>query len=192
MMSQLSHYLDAAELYWNSYILIYDSGVQSQLFRSAQDKAQSIQVNLRITSDQWIQTGQRFANGVAHQMQRLLDKIWFRLLMISATIGFVCFRYRKRILVQIMIWRLRHGNGAVNDSVVEEMFYRAARLAERQSKRRKSSETWREWMGSISDSERRASLAQALGIFERSKYGRQPLSTSDFILLEDTIREMKA
>src|SRR6185369_5782297 len=34
LTTQLSHYVDAAELFWNSYVIVYDSSAQLQLFRS--------------------------------------------------------------------------------------------------------------------------------------------------------------
>ena len=37
MLVLFSHYLDAAELFWNAYILTYDTGTQLQLFQNAQD-----------------------------------------------------------------------------------------------------------------------------------------------------------
>ncbi len=192
MFAQLSNYVDAAQLYWNSYILIYDSGAQFQLFRSAQDKAQSLQTNLRITSNDWMEWGQRFAERVANQVQRVLDNAWLRLLALVTVIGTAGFQHRKWVRVQIMIWRLRRGTGALNPTVVEEMFYRAARLAEKQVKRRGPSQTWREWVENITDPSRRSSLTKALRVFERSKYGRLPVSASEFTMLEETIREMKA
>src|SRR5206468_13003982 len=37
LAAQVSQYFDAMEVYWNSYILIYDYSSQLQLFRGAQD-----------------------------------------------------------------------------------------------------------------------------------------------------------
>ena len=54
IMARLSDYADAAELYWNTYILIYDSGAQLQLFRSAQDTAQTIQSRFRNRAEDWL------------------------------------------------------------------------------------------------------------------------------------------
>jgi hypothetical protein len=47
-------------------------------------------------------------------------------------------------------------------------------------------------MATIADPARRFKLARALQIFENSKYGHMPVSTSDFTVLEETIRELKA
>jgi len=43
----------------------------------------------------------------------------------------------------------------------------------------------------LPDPHRRSILGRALIIFERSKYGRMPVSVADFTLLEETIRELK-
>ena len=71
---------------------------------------------------------------------------------------------------------------------MEELFYRATRLAVRRGTRRQPGQTWREWTLSLPDPARRSKLSPALEIFEKSKYGRLPLSASDFSLLEETIR----
>jgi len=192
LMAHLSHYVDAAEFYWNSYILIYDSSLQMQLFRSAQDQAQSVQARFRNESDEWMARSQIFADRVAGRIQRLFDKTWFWVVVVILTLLIVGVRHRKFVRTQFLIWRLRKGTGAVNDEVVERMFYRAVRLVERNCKSRRSAETWREWILRLPDPVRRAKLGRALEVFERSKYGRMPVSGSDFTLLEETIREMKA
>src|SRR5262249_31767360 len=122
VMAQLSHYVDAAELYWNSYILIYDSSSQLQLFRSAQDRAQSVQNEVRSTSDAWMARGQILSDRVARQMQRLFDRGWFWLVLIAAVCAVVAYRNRRFLLMQLHIMRLRRGSGPVNDAVVEELF----------------------------------------------------------------------
>jgi hypothetical protein len=96
------------------------------------------------------------------------------------------------VRTQFHIWRARSGTGAVTDDVVEEMFYRAARLADPEGKSRQPAETWREWMIGVSDPTRRSLLHRALSIYEKSKYGQMPVSASEFTVLEETIRELKA
>src|SRR5207247_1026545 len=44
---QLSHYIDAIELFWNSYVIVYDSGSQLQLCRSAHGRLTSVQSAIR-------------------------------------------------------------------------------------------------------------------------------------------------
>ncbi len=191
-MAQLAHYVDAAELYWNSYILVYDSGLQFQLFRSAQDTAQSFQTNIRNRSDQWIIRSQVLSDRVAGQMQRMFDNIAFWTFVTLLALGIAGLRYRTAIRTQLVIWRLRNGAGTVNDDVIAEMFYRAARLAEREGHRRAPAQTWREWILALPDAGGRGRLAKALEIFEKSKYGRLPVSAAEFTVLEQAIRELKA
>jgi hypothetical protein len=96
------------------------------------------------------------------------------------------------VRTEFHIWRARNAGGAVTDEVVEEMFRRAARLADPEGKSRQPAETWREWIVGVSDPTRRSLLHRALSIYEKSKYGRLPVSASDFTVLEETIRELKA
>ncbi len=163
-----------------------------KIFRSAQDKAQTIQADFRSKADEWMVRGQIFSDRIANQLQRLFDRAWFWALLGFGGAAITAFRNRKFIRTQVRILRLRRGSGIVNEDVVEAMFYRATRLAERQGARRKPGETWREWILSLPDPWRRSMLARALEIFEKSKYGRLPASASDFTLLEETVRELRA
>jgi hypothetical protein len=86
---------------------------------------------------------------------------------------------------------VRQGRGAVSEDVVEQLFYRAARAAGRKGRKRRPAETWREWIFGLPDPNRRSILERALEIFEKSKYGRMPVSSADFALLEETIRELR-
>ena len=83
-----------------------------------------------------------------------------------------------------------HG-GSIDEDVVEELFYRAARLAESRSPKRRPAQTWREWIFAMPDSNRRSILARALGVFEKTKYGRVPASGADFALMEEVIKDLK-
>jgi hypothetical protein len=100
-------------------------------------------------------------------------------------------RHRKLLKTELQIWRLRRGRGDVNENVVEQLFYRAARLAEGRLEKRRPAETWREWIFGLPDPDRRSILIRALEIFEKSKYGHMPISSAEFTLLEETIRELK-
>jgi hypothetical protein len=70
------------------------------------------------------------------------------------------------------------------------MFYRATRRAERQAGKRRPGQTWREWIFRLPEPGRRSSLTKALEVFEKSKYGRLPVSPAEFVLLEEAIREL--
>jgi protein-glutamine gamma-glutamyltransferase len=192
LLAQISHYVDAAELYWNSYVLTYDASLQMQLFRSAQDKAQSLQADLRTKSDEWMILGQEFSDRFADDFKKLAAKPWFWLIVLASTLSVLGIRYHQFVRTEFHIWRARNGGGAVTEDVVEEMFRRAARLADPEGKSRQPAETWREWMIGVSDPTRRSLVHRALSIYEKSKYGRLPVSASDFTVLEETIRELKA
>lgn len=99
---------------------------------------------------------------------------------------------RHHIRTWLQIRRLRKGREAFADvDVVEHLFYRAARLAERRAEKRRPMQTWREWIFGLQDPARRSILEKALQVFEKSKYGRVPISASEFKLLEQTIRDLK-
>jgi protein-glutamine gamma-glutamyltransferase len=192
LAAQISHYIDAVQLFWNSYILIYDSGAQLQLFRSAQDNVQSVQSSVRRRSDRWLGGIERLSDSFSFWLRRRLDSKPFWIAMALLLGGGAAFHNRKTIGVRIRIWRLRQGSGQVNGDVVERLFYRAARLAEQQqAEGRKPTQTWREWIFGLPDPNRRSILKKALEIFEKSKYGHLPVSAAEFELLEQTIRELK-
>jgi hypothetical protein len=188
---QLAHYLDAMEFYWNSYILIYDTGAQMQLFRSAQDRVQSAQHSMRDRSDRWVVWGQQFSDIFSARLRELVETTWFWIFVVATGVGGSVFTHRRTLRTYLQIWRLRQGRGDINEDVVEELFYRAARLAERRGEKRRPAQTWREWIFGLPDGARRSMLVRALNVFEKSKYGGMPTSTAEFVVLEETIRALK-
>jgi hypothetical protein len=189
---QISQYLDAVELFWNSYIIVYDTGSQMQLFRSAQENILSVQTAMRDKSDKWVVAGQQFSDRAAGRLRELVENWWFWTAAMIAGLGLLAYKYGHAIKMQIDIWRLRRGGGAINEDVVEELFYRAARLAQTRAPDRRPAQTWREWIFGLPDPTRRSILAKALAVFEKSKYGRMPASSADFALLEETIKVLKS
>jgi len=113
--------------------------------------------------------------------------------MVALITALAALTYQKRrtLRTQLQIFRLRRGRGSADEDVVQEMFYRAARLAERRSQKRQPTETWREWILGLPDSHGRSILTEALEIFEKAKYGRLPVSTGDFALLEEAVRKLR-
>jgi len=188
---QISHYLDAMELFWNSYVIVYDSGAQLQLFRSAQDGVQTAQLQLRQKSDQWMVKGQQFSDRFSAWLTHRVQTLRFRIVALVAALAAFAYKKRRTLRTRLYIWRLRRGRGAADNEVVQELFYRAARLAERRSQKRQPTETWREWILSLPDSHGRSILTEALQIFEKAKYGRMPVSISDFALLEEAVRKLR-
>jgi hypothetical protein len=189
---QISQYIDAAELFWNSYIIVYDTGAQLQLFRSAQESVQSMQTSMRMKTDKWVVQGQEFSDRMAGYLEKVFQIVWFWVAVIIVAICGLTFKYWHAIRLRFWIWRLRRGHdGSIDEDVVEELFYRAARLAESRLPKRRPAQTWREWIFAIPDPNRRSILARALGVFEKSKYGRVPASGADFALMEEVIKDLK-
>jgi hypothetical protein len=188
---QLSQYIDAVELFWNSYVLVYDTGSQLQLFRSAQERVQSMQADMGEKSTRWVDEAQLLSDRFAKRLSEWIETAWFWAFIVTVAIGSLVFKYEHALKLHLEIWRLRHGRGMMDQDVVEEMFYRATRLAQRRAPARHPAETWREWVFGLRDANRRSMLTKALAVFEKSKYGRMPASNADFAVLEETIRELR-
>jgi protein-glutamine gamma-glutamyltransferase len=188
---QISQYIDAMQLFWNSYILIYDSGAQLQLFRSAQDRVQYIQNSMHRRSDQWMARTMRLSDRFAAFIRGWVESAWFWLAAVIVLLMATVYKHRKKLKTYLEIWKLRGGRGEASQDVVEQLFYRAAHLAEAKAQKRRSAQTWREWTLGLPDPGRRSILTRALEIFEKSKYGRMPVSSAEFQLLEQTIRELR-
>jgi len=188
---QLSHYVDAMELFWNSYVLTYDTGSQLQLFRNAQDRVENFQEGVQTSSYDWAQRIQQLSDRFAHAARTVVEAVWFWILVILAAGGATIYRHRLLLRTEWRVWRARTVEGPVDEQVVEHLFYRAARLAAGRKHPRRPGQTWREWVIALPDPARQSILAPALDVFERSKYGSQPASSSDFAVLESAIRGLR-
>ena len=148
---------------------------------------------MRSKADNWVIQGQHLSDRVARNLVELFLTVWFWIALLVLAASAIGIKYWNSFKLQLDIWRLRrsHGEGSVDQSVVEELFYRATRLAEKRLPRRRPAETWREWVSALPDPGRRSMLAQALTVFEKTKYGQLPASTADFALMEATLRELK-
>jgi hypothetical protein len=191
LSTQLAHYLDAAEMFWNSYVLIYDTGAQTQLFRSAQDEIQSAQIDMKERTDRWETRIQVLIDSIGRGIRQAVDRPGFWVALITLAMAAVIYRQRVFLQREYRIWQLRQGSGIVDGDIIEEMFYRAASLAQERMEKRPDSQTWREWALRLSDPHKRSLLSRAVAIFERSRYGNQTPSAEDFKLLERTIRELR-
>jgi transglutaminase-like putative cysteine protease len=189
--AQIAHYVDAVEQLWNSYIIVYDFTAQQQLFRGAQESVQSVQASVQEKSDRWLALGRRFSDDFAGWATRVMQTAAFWVFFSMAVAAGVAWKYRRNLKTHLLIRRIRRGRCPANEDIVAQMFYRAARLAERSSGTRRPAETWREWIFGLPDPHRRSILTRALIVFERAKYGRLPVSASDFACLEDVIRELR-
>jgi protein-glutamine gamma-glutamyltransferase len=192
LAQQISQYFDAMELFWNSSVIVYDSRDQLQLFRSAQDRVQTIQAALRHKSDQWLVKGQKLSDRSAARMTNLAETAGFWALSVICVLTWIAYKQRKVLWTQVQIWRVRRGSGKANEDVIEQMFYRAARIAERRTHKRRPAETWREWIFGLPDTDGRSILTAAVEIFEKAKYGRRPVSATDFTLLDESVRKLRS
>ena len=189
--AQLGHYFDAMELMWSSYILVYDTESQMQLFRSAQDQLQNLQSGFRSGADKWTSETRRFGDWVSQGIRGGEGAASFWLTVIAAFFCATAFQYRRDLRTLWQVRQFRKGRGPMNAKVIEHLFLRAARLAEKSKPSRLAAQTWREWAGGITDGNRRSILMPAIGVLEKSKYSIEPLSTADFTILENTIRDLK-
>jgi transglutaminase-like putative cysteine protease len=193
LFAHAGNYIDAAALFWNSYLLTFDAENQSQLFRSAQEGVQHIQSGLqhrtedlalwtRETADRLLETlGPHAAGGW----------LWFAggAIAVLALAG----HFRARIFSCWRLWKVRNGRAVSPQEtrqVVELLFERAAHLAQG-TPQRLSSQTWREWLSGVVHPQRRTILQRALEVFERSKYGSGQTSREDVAILEHAVRELR-
>ena len=99
--------------------------------------------------------------------------------------------YRREFRSQWQIWRFRKGRGQLDRELIEHLFFRVARLAEHRKISRVPAQTWREWARKLPDPGKRSIVLEAIGVFEKSRYGCDPVSASDYTTLENAIRALK-
>jgi hypothetical protein len=188
--AQLGHYFDAMELVWSSYILVYDTDSQSQLFRSAQEQLQNLQTGVRSGADKWTMQTRRFGDWVSRGIHGGDGALSFWITALAVIFCGTAFQYRRDLRTLWRVRQFRRGRGPMNAEVIEHLFLRAAKLAERGKPSRLAAQTWREWACGLPGN-RSSILMPAIGVLEKSKYSPEPLSTADFAILENTIRDLK-
>jgi transglutaminase-like putative cysteine protease len=192
VMAQIANYVDAVGLFWNSYILTYDTNSQMQLFRSAQDRVQQLQAGLQHKTESWGAWTQRIADGFSFQIREQIDsgRIWFyAFLGVAVAVG---IRYQRTLRNSWRLWQFRRGRASADSEIVEMLFQRAVRLAQRKTTGRRPGQTWREWISSLSHPERQSILTRAVAVFEKSKYSPQPSSAADIAVLEEAVRDLRS
>jgi transglutaminase-like putative cysteine protease len=191
LITLLSHYMDAADLFWNSYVLTYDTDTQLQLFRSAQDMALDLQRELRARSDQWIMGGQLASDRMSARVRQIVETAAFWITLAVLALGVIAVRNRRALSLKWKLWNLRRGRGSADADVVGALFYRAAAMAGDRKHRRLPHETWREWLGRLPDTDRRTRITDALGIFEKARYGPAPITPDEFTQLQQTVDRLR-
>src|SRR5262249_43810686 len=81
LSTQVSHYLDAMELFWSSYVLTYDTGSQMQLFRSAQERVQYFQDDVQSSSYSWVNRLQSISDRFTRSASVVVERLWFWVLL---------------------------------------------------------------------------------------------------------------
>ena len=188
----LSHYVDAAELFWNSYILTYDTGTQIQLFTGAQEAIRSAQRDIRRRSDRWVVLGQAAADRLVARIRGIVEAAWFWATGFGLVAAGFAYRHRRELHTRWKIWRLGSGKGTADLDVVSRMFYRAAKLAAPRDQARKPHQTWREWAAHLPEEGPRAIISTALVVFERARYGDGPVTIDDYAALEQALRQLRS
>ena len=192
MLVLFSHYLDAAELFWNAYILTYDTGTQLQLFRNAQDTIQSARSSLQSRSESWAAMSQAVSDRVSARIREVVETRWFWSLVLVGVLLGLGVKHRSTIRTYWKIWNLRFGRGDADRDVVTQLFYRVAAMGGRRSGTRLPHQTWREWLAELPDERPKRLIGVALNVFEKARYGSSPITPEEYAHLEETIQQLKS
>ena len=192
MLVLFSHYLDAAELFWNAYILTYDTGTQLQLFQNAQVSIQSARSSLQSRSESWAAMSQAVSDRVSARIRDVVETRWFwSLVLVGVLLGFGV-KHRSTIRTNWKIWNLRFGRGDADRDVVTQLFYRVVALGGRRSGVRLPPQTWREWVAELPNERPKRLIGVALNVFEKARYGSSPVTPEEYAHLEETIQQLKS
>lgn len=186
----LSHYIDAFELFWNSYILTYDSGAQTVLLRSARQTAAQIQELFGYEIFQTTTNMERVSDALFRALAAVSKSNTFRFLVLSAAFAGLAFRFRTRIRLRWKLLKLRLGLAGPDPDLVSALFDRAAWVASTGTIRQPH-ETWREWISGMPEGVERHLMGGIVEIFEKVRYGTGDVSEEEFSIVERTLLEMK-
>ena len=190
MAMLISHYFDAAELFWNSYILSYDSGTQLQFFTSAQEAIRDARRAISRRSDRWVVASQGASDRLSAQLRKVVETVWFWSGVLVAIAAGFAWKHRQKIRTRWKIWLARRGGRDADPDVVSALFYQAAALAAPKSAARLPHQTWREWTGSLPEG-KQSIISVALSVFEKARYGGSQITSEEFSHLEETIQQLK-
>ncbi len=187
----VTHYMDAADLFWNSYVLTYDSDLQFELFQSAQEAAVNLRDGLEHQSRNWMTSTESFADRLARGIQQTVESWVFRLAILLAGTGAAVVRFRRPLVLALKLVAVRMGRRRADVDVVAVLFNRACGLAGRRIAARTDPETWREWIERIPDPVNRAKMEAALEIYERTQYGPNAVTDEDFVRIERIVEALR-
>jgi transglutaminase-like putative cysteine protease len=191
LMSQLHNYVDAMGLFWNTYVLTFDTDSQGKLFRDAQESAESIQKSLETRRNRLADWASLSVARVSAFFRNIVSNggVWTYMAVVLGSL--LIYKARHDILNQWWLFRLTR-TGRVDGRVINSLFYRAVRLAGRKGPRRRESQTWREWISTVNPEQRRSILRRAVEVFEKSKYSADASSPADVVVLQEAVRELRS
>lgn len=192
LLAHVGNYIDAASLFWNSYLLTFDAENQSLLFRSAQERVQNIQSGLQHKTEEVALWTRETADRLFATLKPYAAAGWLQVLAALAVFGCIAYRYRRYCVLHWRMRKVRRGHTVSPREtleIIELLFSRAARLAG--SAPRMTTQTWREWLSGVVDTRRHSILNRALEVFERSKYSNGHASQEDILVLERAVRELR-
>ena len=187
----MSHYFDAFELFWNSYVLTYDSGTQALLLQNAGEAVSDLGLTVRGAIRRTMDVVEETSDVFFSTVEAVIVTAAFWCLVLTGVLTGIALRHRSRIGVRWKFLRLRLGWASPDRDIVGELFERAARLAAPGSRLRQPQETWREWVGHLPEGPRRRLIAQGLEVFEKSSYSATAVSGADLSHLERTIEDLR-
>jgi hypothetical protein len=194
-LTPVGNYIDAARMFWNSYLLTYDTESQMQLFRSAQDSVQTLQSRVQERTDSFALLTKKIADNIGAFVLRIASPGSLVFIVVFVAAGLTVRKYRKPLRALWRLHRIRSGKlpspGEAAD-VVTFLFERAVRLGGQRLPAREPSQTWREWLGAVSSKEQRSILLRALSTFERTRYSGAASGVEDIRELEQAVRELRS
>jgi hypothetical protein len=194
LLTPVANYIDAARLFWNSYLLTYDTESQMQLFRSAQEGVQNLQSHVQYRTESFAMLTKRIADSVGQFTLRLAGPGPLLFIAAFVTGGLAVRKYRVPLRARWRLRKIRRGKTPTPSEaadVVRFLFERAVRLGGKRLPVREPTQTWREWLNSTGNIQRRSILLRAVTIFERTRYSSTPSTVVDIRELEQAVRDLR-
>jgi transglutaminase-like putative cysteine protease len=191
LAAQFMHYVDALGLFWNTYVLTYDTDSQGKLVHTAHERLDKVRKGLEAQRDALVVAATTRVSHFLVSAENVLDGAvaWICIAILLAAL--VIYRKRQDLQNRWWLFRLRQ-TGRIDGRMIGSLFHSAVRLAERRETQRRNSQTWREWIDGMSHTERRSILQRALDVFEKTRYGAVPSSAGDVAILQQAVRDLRS
>jgi hypothetical protein len=191
LVAQLMHYTDAFGLFWNTYVLTYDTDSQGKLVHSAHEGLEKIRKSLEVRRDGFVLAARNRAVQVFSSALHYLQGTFAWVCIAVVCVAYVVYDRRRDLRTRWWLFRLRR-TGRVDERMIHSLFQSAVRIVERQESHRRSSQTWREWIDAVAHADRRSILQRAADVFEKSRYGRSVSSAGDVAILQQAVRDLRS